>query len=289
MITIEAFAKVNLTLEVLKRRPDGFHEIRSVMQSIRLCDKLFFEPDKDLNYQCALLDWNAEESLISRAAELLARHIGTQYGAKIVLDKHIPLSSGLGGDSSDAAAVLRGLKHLWDVDIPSSELASMAAELGSDAPFFLSGGTALARGRGEVISVLPVMPYAWLVLLFPDVAVPVSKTASMYAMLRPEHFTNGTRTDALMTRLTHGAAVTSEDLFNVFDEVACDVFLGLESYRAEFERAAGVSVHLAGAGPTLFALFNEEDQAYRTQQRLQDAGMNTYLAATYNLMAQDKR
>ncbi|MCL2615244.1 MAG: 4-(cytidine 5'-diphospho)-2-C-methyl-D-erythritol kinase [Dehalococcoidia bacterium] len=280
MISLDACAKINLTLEGLGKRSDGFHEIRSVMQSVSLCDRLVFEDAEHLEYHCAARDWVAQKSLVSRAAQLLARHTGVRRGAKITLDKRIPLSSGLGGDSSDAVAVMRGLARLWCAEMPTSDLISMSAKLGSDLPFFFGGGTALAQGRGDLLRQLPDMPRVWLVLLFPNTPCVASKTAAMYSMLRSEHFTHGEFTDALTQRLAHGAAIAAGDLFNVFEKVAFTAFAGLESCKMEFQRMAGVPVHLAGAGPILFALFSDEAQACRVQQCLQDAGMSSCLAHT---------
>ena len=280
MISLDACAKVNLTLEVLGKRTDGFHEIRSVMQGVSLCDRMVFEDAEHLEYHCAARDWVAPKSLVSRAAQLLMCHTGVRRGAKITLDKRIPLSSGLGGDSSDAVAVMRGLARLWGAEVSTSDLISMSAKLGSDLPFFFGGGTVLAQGRGDVIRQLPDMPRVWLVLLFPNIPSLASKTVAMYSMLRSEHFTHGELTDALTGRLAHGAAIAAGNLFNVFEKVAFTAFSGLESCRTEFQRMSGVPVHLAGAGPTLFALFGDEAQACRVQQCLQDAGMSSCLAYT---------
>lgn len=283
MISLNAHAKINLTLEVLERRVDGYHEIRSVMQTISLCDRLYFEEDRYLNFQCADSNWVANRSLASRAAELLKRHMSMQQGAKITFDKCIPLSSGLGGDSSDAVAVLRGLVRLWGGNVTISDLAGLAATLGSDMPFFFSGGTALVCGRGDIITVLPEISCVWLVLLFPNVPCLAYKTATMYSLLRPEHFTCGESTDALVTRLGHGSVVSSGDLFNVFEKVARSAFSGLEQCWTDFQQIAGVPVHLAGAGPTLFTMFDDEVHARHIQQRLQDAGMNACLAVTCSI------
>jgi len=280
VISVEAYAKINLTLEVLGKRLDGYHEVRSVVQAISLCDRLVFENCAHLSFQCSSPDWVAEKSLVSRAAELLMLYMGERRGAKIKLDKHIPLSSGLGGDSSDAAAVLCGLNRLWEACVSVDDMMGLAAKLGSDVPFFLKGGTALAQGRGDVVSSLPQMPCTWLVLLFPDVATPSAKTEAMYSSLCQEHFTRGAFTDELVVQLTHGAAITHKNLFNVFDEIALHTFPGLNHCSVEFQRVAGVRVHLAGAGPTLFALFSDEEQAKQVCHRLHESGMNACLAVT---------
>ena len=280
MLTIDALAKMNLTLEVLYKRSDGYHEIRSVMQTISLSDRLTFTRADEISFQCDDPVWQAQKSLAMRAAEALTRHTGVTRGALIHISKHIPLSSGLGGDSSDAAGVLQGLNQLWGLGVPEGDLVRLGANLGSDVPFFFSGGTALARGRGELISPLPEMRPAWLVLLSPQVPCPASKTATLYSLLRPEHFTPGSRSDALVLRLTRGERVSSRDLYNGFENVAFAAFNGLQKTSDEFQQIAGEAVHLAGAGPTLFALFDNEDKAGQVHQALSKLGFKVYIART---------
>ena len=282
MLTLAASAKINLTLEVLRKRPDGYHEIRSVLQSITLCDSLSFEAAEQISFECDLPSWQAEKSLVVRAAEMLKREMQSPCGARIRITKRIPLSSGLGGDSSDAAAVLVGLNKLWQLGIPPGELARMAGALGSDVPFFFSGGTALAEERGEFISPLPEMLQAWIVLLVPQMERREFKTGDMYSRLTPEHFTSGDKTDVLVERLTRGEAVCPFDLYNVFEKVAFTAFAGLDQYRDEFQHAAAESVHLAGAGPTLYALFNDSKKALRTFGVLKEKGFEAYLTETQN-------
>ena len=128
MLTVLAPAKVNLTLEVLGKRPDGFHEIRSVLQAVNLCDRLDFSPGRGINVTCDMPGWSLEESLVHRAVALMREAAGTSRGVDIKIEKRIPLMSGLGGDSSDAAAVLRGLNTLWELNLPQERLLGMAAQ-----------------------------------------------------------------------------------------------------------------------------------------------------------------
>ncbi|GAI41543.1 unnamed protein product, partial [marine sediment metagenome] len=169
MLTVKAPAKVNLTLEVLGKRPDGYHEIRSVIQTINLCDSLRFRLNDKLQFGSDNPDFVVEESLVSRAAALLRQTTGCSKGARIEIGKRIPLASGLGGDSSDAAAILRGLNKLWRLGLSSAELLELAPRLGSDVAFFLYGGMALVEGRGERVTPLPPLPHRWVVLLMPPV------------------------------------------------------------------------------------------------------------------------
>ena len=284
MSMFETPAKINLTLEVLRKRSDGYHEIRSVLQAVSLCDRLTFEAADKVSFQCDNPSWSMGKSLVVRAAEVLKAAMPGAAGATIDITKRIPLSSGLGGDSSDAAAALSGLNQLWQLGIPPGELVRMAATLGSDVPFFLSGGTAMAQGRGEFISPLPAMPHAWVVILVPQVERPEFKTGALYASLNPEAFTDGARTDALVARLSRGEAVRPEDLYNVFENVAFDTFAGLDSYRDEFRAAAGEAVHLAGAGPALYALFDNSDRAAQAFNILNKKGFETYLVKTLKFL-----
>ncbi|MFH1776194.1 MAG: 4-(cytidine 5'-diphospho)-2-C-methyl-D-erythritol kinase, partial [Candidatus Omnitrophota bacterium] len=158
MLIIEAPAKLNLTLEVLGKRPDGYHEIRSVMQTVNLHDTLIFRHAGGVAVSSNSPEWKPEESLVSRAVSLVQSAIGCSRGAAIEVEKHIPLVAGLGGDSSDAAAALRGLNQLWELDLSQRKLLELAAQMGSDVPFFIDGGTALAEGRGEMLTPLPPLP-----------------------------------------------------------------------------------------------------------------------------------
>ena len=158
MLTIEAPAKINLTLEVLGKRPDGYHEIRSVIQTINFCDSLQLAPSKDIQFKSNMSGWSGEQSLVVKAIELLQASTGYTHGATIKIKKRLPLISGLGGDSSDAAAALRGLNELWGMGLSASRLLELSPRLGSDVAFFLHGGTALVEGRGEVVTRLPPLP-----------------------------------------------------------------------------------------------------------------------------------
>ena len=148
-VTVEAPAKVNLTLEVLGKRHDGYHDIASVMQTISLFDTLTFTPADNVKVSSNVSVLNNKDNLVYRAAVLLKDEIGVSEGADIRLDKGIPLDAGLGGGSSDAAAALLGLDRLWGLGLLKTQLKDLAARLGSDVPFFLRGGSALVEGRGE--------------------------------------------------------------------------------------------------------------------------------------------
>ena len=219
MLTIRACAKINLTLEALGKRADGYHEVVTVMQTIDLCDELTLEPSADVSLRCSEPALETGDNLALRAADLLRSHTGFEGGVEAYLRKSIPVAAGLGGGSSDAAAALVGLRRLWGLKRAVADLRPLAAALGSDVTFFLSGGTALAEGRGDVIHPLPSMPLTHLTLLAPRVEI-ANKTAAMYARLTPESCTTGERSARLQSMLEDGMAPDPDVLFNVFEGVA---------------------------------------------------------------------
>jgi 4-diphosphocytidyl-2-C-methyl-D-erythritol kinase len=278
MLIVTAPAKLNLTLEVLRKREDGYHEIRSIIQTLSLSDKLRFTASSRLEYRCDLNGWEAGRSLVSKAAALMIEEAGSGRSALIEITKRIPLSSGLGGDSSDAAATLRGLNMLWKLNLSLPQLLKMAAKLGSDVPLFLYGGTLLAEGRGEKIAPAPVMPHMSVVILFPLVPEVKNKTAQLYALLKPGHFTNGQVTDYFIANLQNKTHSPGSGLFNVFDEIGLEYFKGLKIYKKKFLEAGAKEVHLAGSGPTLFALVQDAVTADNIYKRLQEQKLEVYLS-----------
>jgi 4-diphosphocytidyl-2-C-methyl-D-erythritol kinase len=248
-------AKVNLTLEVLSRRPDGYHEVATVMQTIGLCDMVTVEPASEITVEvsgpaAAGVPAQPERDLAYRAAKRLAFWLKEPRGARICLEKHVPAGMGLGGGSSDAAAVLRGLNLLWGLDRDAASLARSAAELGSDVPFFVYGGTALCRGRGEIVDGLVDAVETVLTLFLPPKTIE-DKTAAMYAALDKSDFSAGVATRGLVDDVVMRRPVL--DGRNVFDRRA-DVFGEEVAAAMEACRLAGFEVHFAGSGPAFYAL-----------------------------------
>lgn len=280
MLTVLAPAKLNLTLEVLARRPDGFHEIRSVIQTVNLCDSLSFQLSQGIEFKSDVPDWTPQDSLVSKATGLLQEATGCTKGATIEVSKRIPLASGLGGDSSDAVAVLRGLNKLWQLGLSRSKLLELAAQLGSDVAFFVYGGTALVEGRGEIVTPLPPLPHMWVVLVVPPVPRLTGKTGQLYASLKASHYTGGQITEGLVDVLRKGKEFAPSLLFNTFENVAFDSFTGLREYWQKFVRVGARDVHLAGAGAALFTLIEDKAQAEDLNVRLQQQGLECYLTET---------
>ena len=281
-VRVRAYAKVNLALEVLGRRSDGFHEVRTILQTVDLWDDLEIVPADGVSVECEGLEVAQEEELSYRAALLLRETSRTSQGATIRLRKRIPVAAGLGGGSADAAATLRALSRLWNVNLSQEALHGLAAQLGSDVPFFLDGGTALATGRGDVITAVPPLPETWLVLL-PASAALASKTAELYGKLRREHFGDGSSVGAMADALRSGEAVREEWMVNTFERVADDVYPGHAERRRALAAAVGGSAHLSGAGPSLFAVVAGRAEGERACARLRDAGLAPLLVRTVRL------
>jgi 4-diphosphocytidyl-2-C-methyl-D-erythritol kinase len=292
-VHVRAYAKVNVALEILRRRPDGYHELHTILQAIGLYDDLTCEPAPDLTLEAPALADDAP-NLVMRAAQALQEATGCQAGASLTLRKGIPAASGLGGGSADAAAALVALNVLWKLYLEPEELARIAPTLGSDVPFFLLGGTALARGRGEELEPLPDPVPRWLVVLVPDTVLP-EKTRRIYAMLDPKWYTPGGFVLTLAQRLRTNPATTWRPLGNGLEPTAMDVFPDLRAARnvlveaseqawREFPTPSGDDAepdwNLSGAGPALFTYFGEQRGAERCRALLEERGYRAYVAPT---------
>jgi len=282
MLTVQAPAKINLTFEVSGKRPDGYHEIRSVIQTIDLCDELRFETALNTGYSADLPSWDGEKSLVGKTVQLLGKISGSDQGVAITIKKRIPLVSGLGGDSSDAAATLIGLNSLWSLDLSATQLHGLAAQLGSDVPFFLSGGTALMEGRGEKITTLPALNRTWLVLLIPDVPRLPRKTEQLYDNLKPNHYTDGSITSRLAEEIKQRKDIDTALLCNTFENIAFDISSELAVYRRHILQIGAPNLHLAGSGPAMFAVVKSKAEGQDLCLRLKTQGLKIYLTYTLN-------
>ncbi len=263
-LRLRAAAKINWTLEVTGRRDDGYHELCTVLQTLDLADTVITAPDQGLTLEmsgpAAKGAGGGEANLALRAAVLLRDRFGVRTGARIRIEKRIPAAAGLGGGSSDAAATLRGLARIWQLDLSAEALAALAAELGSDAPFFVYGGTALAEGRGERVTPLPDGPSCDLALL--PAQGDDGKTARLFRMLRTADLDDGAATARLSHDLRDDRPLTAVELesryLNTFERVADAAFVEIAARREALAAATGHRPLLAGAGPTLFALAARE-------------------------------
>jgi len=278
MQAIKAPAKINLTLEIMGSRPDGYHEIRSIMQTLSLCDNMIFEENDKTTITCDKPEWSADKGLVSKAITLIRGTTGCEKGVNIRINKNIPTSAGLGGDSSAAAATLLALNNLWELKLPKDALLKMATELGSDVTFFLYGGTALCEGRGEIVETLPEMPKRWVVVIMPKVTVPPEKTKTLYGSLKKDHYSFGLITSEVMKEMEEG--ILRSSLTNDFEEIAFKVYPELQEQWKQILDIGADNLHLAGSGPALFSLLEENADAETLYQLLGNKGFEVYFAQT---------
>jgi len=284
MITAPAYAKINLTLEVLGKRADGYHQIITVFQEIDLRDTVTFEECTELNLQCDDPSLQSNENLAFKSARLLQEETDSVKGALISIEKGIPVAAGLGGGASDAAVTLRSLNDLWGLGLSQAQLLRLASRLGSDVAFFLHGGTALGEGRGERITPLPSYPASWIVLFRPPVDIPPDKTKRLYHSLNASHFSQGRATSEVVDMLNRGADITPSSLVNTFEKVAFTAYEGLEAYWQRFREVGADNIHLAGSGPTLFTLAHDKARGEAIHRNLVKEGLEAHLVqslATY--------
>ncbi|MCC7105104.1 MAG: 4-(cytidine 5'-diphospho)-2-C-methyl-D-erythritol kinase [Chloroflexi bacterium] len=253
-------AKINLALEVLGRRPDGYHELRSVVQTIDLADTLEVETAATLSLQAPGLELPPEENLAFHAATALKERYRVQAGAALRLVKRIPERAGLGGGSSDAAAVLRVLDRLWDLSLSTAELAETAAAIGSDVPLFLAGPAAFVEGRGDLARPISPLREGAFVLVTPGWDLP-NKTRAVYRALRPEEYGTGDVATRLTACLETGRPPSPRACVNNLLTAACRAFPSLSTLLRALRRETGQRFNLAGAGPSVYTLVDSIGRA----------------------------
>lgn len=292
-----AAAKLNLTLEVIGKREDGFHDLASIAVSLDLADEVRLTPrdsGRTISYRSESgrpVSIETDDDIIVRAWDALDQQIGIPSGASIEVLKRIPVAAGLGGGSTDAAAFLRLARHAWDLPLSDEELCDIGSRVGSDVPTCIVGGPVRMSGRGEAVEPLSISERAlegWFVLLHrPEIPVPAAKTATMYRSLRSSDFRAGAATEALADAIAEGRPPIQDDCVNSFDRPVREVMQGLtRSWRnmgAAIARSAverdeePVVPLLAGAGPTMFALLPTVT-AIRAANQLQDSRGFTVVA-----------
>ncbi len=266
--TEKAYAKVNLTLQVGAKRPDGYHEVMSVMQRISLWDTVTVERGAGENRLICTerVTENADDNLCMRAVRVFFAETGlANDGVTVVLEKRIPVQAGLGGGSSDAAAVLRALRTLYTADADDAVLEEMAAKLGSDVPFFIRGGTQLAAGRGEAVAPMPRLAAGWFVLVKPDEGY---STAEMYRRLdelEPEgSWGIAAMRDAVAGNNVHAVAA---ELYNRFEQTVPESS-SLAAIKAALRDQGALGTLLSGSGSAVFGLFEDRNAAMQAAETL---------------------
>lgn len=263
-IRLKAYAKINLGLDVLGKRPNGYHDVRMIMQSIGLHDKLTISLQKkdEINVSTNLhyLPTN-ENNLVYKAAELIKNEFGINSGVFIELEKRIPVAAGLAGGSSDAAATLYGLNKLFRLNIPMNQLMEYGLQLGADVPFCLLRGTAISEGIGEVLTPLPSIPSCYILLVKPDISV---STKFVYENLDlAEHITHPDIDEIIDAINKKNLNHLIKNLGNVLETVTTKEYPIIKEIKEKMLELGALGSMMSGSGPTVFGIFTEKKIAQK--------------------------
>ncbi len=277
-IKIKAFAKINLALDVIGKREDGYHEVEIIMQSINLHDKLILFPAPVLSLETKNRRLPIDDrNLIIKAAKKIREFTGTQSGARIILNKNIPVGAGLGGGSADAAAALVGLNKLWSLNLSLSTLEKLAVSVGADVPFCLTGGTVLAKGIGEKLTILPSLPAEPIFLTKPPFTV---STAMVYKNLSLSSIDRHPDIKSILSIINTGEIYSINDYWgNVLEKATFKLFPEVKEVM-QWLSEKGFPVRMTGSGPTLFMFRSSGNSNFKEIKfKLRELGWWTYEGA----------
>lgn len=274
----KAPAKINLTLDVLGKRPDGYHEVEMIMTMIDLADHISFE---DIEQDKIILESNSafvpndENNLIYKATKLIKNELKISKGVKIYLKKKIPVAAGLAGGSSDAAATLRGLNRLWNLNLTENQLMKYGERLGSDVPFCVIGGTAIARGRGEKIERIKSVPSGWAILAKPTISV---STQVIYNNFRFDEINEHPKTDEMLQAIENqDLSSIAKLLHNVLETTTFKLYPQVEYLHRQMEQYSSNVTLMSGSGPTIYTLVNKELRIRRIYNALRGFCKEVYV------------
>ena len=282
---LQAFAKINLGLDVLGKRKDGYHEVRMIMQTIRMYDQLDMrksvEPGIHLTTNKKYIPVD-ENNLVWRAAKLMMDTCGIMEGVSIHLHKVIPVAAGMAGGSSDAAATLVGMNRLFHCGLSKEKLMELGVQIGADVPYCVLRGTALAEGIGEKLTVLPPMPDCWILIGKPGISV---STKYVYTTLDLNTDTVHPDIDGMKKALEDGNLYgITERMGNVLQDVTIPAYPEVERIKEQMKALGAVNAMMSGSGPTVFGIFDNEEKAQKACQKLRESGscQQVFLTVPFN-------
>lgn len=282
---LKAYAKINLGLDVLGKREDGYHEVRMIMQTIRLYDKLVM---KKISNEEVIIKTNLsylptnENNLVYKAIQLLREEFHIKQGVYVELEKHIPVAAGLAGGSSDAATTLIGMNRLFHLKLSNKDLMDRAVRLGADIPYCILGGTALSEGIGEVLTPLPNMPPAYILIAKPPISVSTKYVYEHFDMTREvNHPDIDGMTEAINQKELVGV---TERLSNVLENVTISQYPVIKEIKDLMISYGAMNALMSGSGPTVFGVFDDLNHAKKafSQLKLQGKAKQIYLTDIYN-------
>ena len=282
---LQAFEKINLGLDVLGKREDGYHEVRMIMQTIRMYDQLDMrksvEPGIHLTTNKKYIPVD-ENNLVWRAAKLMMDTCGIMEGVSIHLHKVIPVAAGMAGGSSDAAATLVGMNRLFHCGLSKEKLMELGVQIGADVPYCVLRGTALAEGIGEKLTVLPPMPDCWILIGKPGISV---STKYVYTTLDLNTDTVHPDIDGMKKALEDGNLYgITERMGNVLQDVTIPAYPEVERIKEQMKALGAVNAMMSGSGPTVFGIFDNEEKAQKACQKLRESGscQQVFLTVPFN-------
>lgn len=270
-IKLKARAKINLGLDVVRKREDGYHEVRMIMQMINLYDRITLrrstEPGIRVTTNLPYLPVN-EDNLVYRAAKLLMEEFKVTVGAEIELQKYIPVAAGMAGGSSDAAAVMVGVNRIFHLGLTKKQLMERGVKIGADVPFCIMRGTALAEGIGEVLTPLPAMPHCSLVIAKPKIHV---STKFVYGNLKASELKEHPDIDGQVQALREGSLEQLvAKMGNVLETVTVPAYPVIDEIKRTMLKNDAMGAMMSGSGPTVFGLFEDRQSARRAAQRIKE-------------------
>lgn len=270
-IKLKAMAKINLGLDVVRKREDGYHEVRMIMQTIRMYDQIMLteqkEPGIKVKTNVSFLPVN-EDNLVYKAAKLLKDEFQVTSGVEIDLRKFIPTAAGMGGGSSDAAAVLVGVNRMFKLGLSKQQLMERSVAIGADVPFCVLRGTALAEGIGEVLTPLPPLPKCFVLIAKPPINV---STKFVYTNLRANELTWHPDIDGQIQALRDGdLEEVCRKMGNVLENVTIPAYPIISTIKEKMLQCGAVNAMMSGSGPTVFGIFSEREQAEKAAELLRE-------------------
>ncbi len=284
-ISLKALAKINLGLDVVRRREDGYHEVRMIMQTIHLYDKLDItktkEPGIAITSNLSYVPTN-ENNLVYKAGKLLMDEFQITEGVSVDLSKRIPVAAGMAGGSSDAAAMLYGMNRIFDLGLSQKELMKRGVRIGADVPYCLMRGTALAEGIGEKLTQLPPMVKCPVLIAKPQISV---STKFVYENLKLNENTIHPDIDQLVTDIKHkDLNAIAGHMGNVLETVTIPAYPIIADIKNKMLESGAINSMMSGSGPTVFGLFDDEETAKKAYRDMQASGLakQIYLTSIYN-------
>ena len=285
-VTLKALAKINLGLDVLGRRENGYHDVRMVMQTIYLYDNVTMEKTEEagIHLECNLFYLPVDETNIAyKAAKLLIDEFDIKEGVRIILDKHIPVAAGLAGGSANAAAVLVGMNRLFSLGLSQQDLMERGVSLGADVPYCVMRGTVLAEGIGEILTPLPPLPKCCVLIAKPGISV---YTKTVYEKLDSQEITEHPDIDGILEGLDkqdiHKVAAS---MGNVLETVTIGDYPIIEEIKHVMKEEGALNAMMSGSGPTVFGIFDDKSKARQTQERIRklQIAKQVYVANVHNV------